>query len=144
MSVTLYNANNPHPAGFIGYRVAVMVASFPKQRYFSIAKGGKMSQHRLANKLNARWLSEQEKGTSYRNNEAMPTARAVNSTGVKGIQKIIDKDKYIVQGSHNKKPFYKTFLITEKGWIAAVTFLAKSKHLTRWRHLIKRGEWNVT
>lgn len=149
MSVTTYNSNKPHPGGFIGHRVAVMVGENHKQRYFSTSKG-QTGQFTLAHKLNAKWLQEKEKFSSYFRNQAVQTSRSVYSTGVRGISKkyVWSNDRqgkpkykhyrYIVQVANNGKNFHRGFPVTESGWFKAVKFLAVSKGLTRWKHLLKR------
>lgn len=151
MSVTLYNAANPHPAGFHGYRVAVMINGKHKQRYFSINRLPKTHQFKLAHKTNARWLEQKTRAETYRNNQAIQTTRALNITGVKGItltycyspdkrgnKKAYKHLRFVVQGSHNSIGFSRGFPATENGWNQAVAYLAKSKNLTRWKHLLKR------
>lgn len=151
MSVVLYNASNPHPAGFHGYRVAVMVDGTHKQRYFSINRAPKTEQFNNAHKTNAAWLKQKERVQTHRDNQAIQTIRSQYGTGVKGIaikicyspdkkgnSKAYKHKKYVVQGQHNGKGFSRSFPITDTGWENAVTYLAKSKELTRWKHLLTR------
>ena len=154
MSVTYYSRANPHKGGFIGFRVAVMVNMRHRQRYFSTKNPGDYDhQFKLAHKLNEKWLEEKEKADRKRSNAAIPTIRNKYSTGVRGvsIKYTYSRDrkgnrqayrhlKLVVQGSHNCVLFKKDFPPTQQGWIDAVTYLAKKKHLTRWRHLLDRYE----
>ena len=152
MSVKYYSRKNPHPGGFIGFRVTVMVNGEYRQKWFGCAKGGYNYKEAfiLAHKLNARWLQEQYIHRRQREIQCRPTVR--NKTpGVKGIYKrtVYSRDKkgnpkayandrYVVQISHKGRLYNKTFPQTEKGWEEAVRFVAKTKGLPRWRHLIER------
>ncbi len=152
MSVTLYDERNPHPAGFRGYRVAVMVDGNHKQRYFTINQyETKATQHKEAHKINATWLQQKERVQIHRDNQAIQTTRSNYGTDVRGIalKDVFNHDRrgnprayknrrFIVQGQHNGKPFGKNFLPTKAGWKKAVAFLAKSKNLSRWKHLLER------
>lgn len=152
MSVKYYSRNKPHPGGFIGFRVAVMVAGNHKQKYFSTARSGVYDhQFRLAHKTNAKWLAEKEKGMLRFKNQAIQTSRSTHSTGVRGItkqycyspdrkgnSKAYKRLRYVVQIMNNYKLYHRRFPTTKQGWIDAVTFLAKVKQLTHWKHLLSR------
>lgn len=152
MSVMLYNECNPHPAGFKGYRVAVMVDGKHKQRYFSFNRATKNEQFHEAHKINASWLQQKQRVQTHRDNQAIQTIRSKYGTGVKGIglrycyspdkkgnMKAYKHLRFIVQGQHNGKGFNRAFSVTNKGWEDAVAYLAKSKELSRWKHLLKRN-----
>ncbi len=151
MSVTLYDELNPHGAGFMGYRVAVMVDGNHKQRYFTISNCSKRIQHKEAHKINAVWLQQKERAQIHRNNQAIQTIRSLNGTGVraialayqysrdrKGNSKAYKNLRFIVQGQQDGKGFSRAFIPNQRGWEAAVKYLAKSKNLSRWKHLLKR------
>jgi len=151
MSVVLYSHACPHPAGFIGYRVAVMIDGKHKQKYFSLNRAPKLEQHKKAHKLNARWLQEKERRQTYRDNQAIQSVRSIHGTGVKGIalrycyspdkrgnKKAYKHKRFVVQGSNNLKGFNRGFEVTTQGWYDAVAYLAKQKQLSRWKHLLKR------
>ncbi len=160
MAIYEYN-DGDHGGGFIGLRVAVKVGDIHIQRYYSFRRRASNKTGLLINRnyrkfvtteeekalrkaaktYEAKLLMKQAKVTQKRKNQATPTSRSTTGTGVRGI--ILYQGYLQVQGSHNKKPFYRKFNIEpdiEKAWEDAVRFYAKSKKLTRWRHLIKRRE----
>lgn len=154
MSIFDYTKKN-HPAGFVGYRVSIMVEGDHKQKYFStngMTASERLSKYVQARELEKTWIKDKEKAMQKFRNEAAPTKRSTRATGVRGISigYVYSPDKkgnkraykhlrYIVQGSHFKEVFHGTFPVTEKGWKDAVKFLAKNKNLTRWKHLLERN-----
>lgn len=132
-----------HPAGFIGYRVSVMVDGDHKQKYFStrgMTGSGRLAEYIKAKRLNDKWLVLKSRAETKRTNKAMPSKRCINSTGVKGIsyRNAPEGERYIINGSYQKTAFNKIFPFTSEGWIAAVKYLAKKKHLKNWKHLLER------
>lgn len=132
-----------HPAGFIGYRVSVMVDSVHKQKYFN-TKGmtghERLSKYLKATRLHNEWLALKAIAETKRTNKAIPTKRCINSTGVRGIstRNAPEGKRYTVNGSYQKAQFHKVFPFTQEGWKAAVKYLAKKKHLKNWKHLLER------
>jgi len=152
MSVYNYNGKN-HPYRYVGFRVSVMVDNKQKQKYFNcrgLTKKEKESVLEAARKLESQWLVLKEKAQKKRDNKALHTRLAVNTTGVRGITTTTEHYKkngrftggsrnvYQVQIQHNGVQYFKRFPLTDKGWALAVKFLAKAKQLTRYKHLIAR------
>lgn len=153
MSIFDYTVKK-HPAGFKGYRVAIAVGGDPRQKYFStngMDAHEKLSQYVKARELEKKWIIEKEAAAQKAKENAVPTARARASTGVRGISKRIvcsgsrhDPDivyrnlRYVVNGSHLEEKFHHTYPVTKQGWRDAVKFLAEKKHLTKWKHLLER------
>ena len=153
MSIYDYTVKK-HPAGFKGYRVSVMVDKVHRQKYFSTNGDDAyttLSKYAQARELEKKWLEDKEAALKKFTSEATPTIRSKCSTGVRGIslnvahsrdrkgnKKGYSHLRYIVQGSHLKVPYHARFPVTDKGWKAAVKFLALKKNLTRWKHLLER------
>ena len=152
MSIYDYT-EKPHPAGFVGYRVAVMVDGKFKQKYFNTRalNADKEKLYKKAQEIDQAWLEQKEKAEQSRNNKAVAMTHAIHSTGVRGIslnwryspdrygnKRAYKKMRYSVYVMKKGKRFARTFPSTQDGWVAAVEYLAKSKGLSRWRHLLDR------
>jgi len=163
MAIYEYNEGD-HNGQFQGLRVAVSIDSKVKQKYFSFRCNGKyvsLTKERTLRKeakaLEQQWKEEQAIFRAKRIANAIETFRGEPSysTGVRGIQlKFAIENKFrgnewrrysypvfIVSGSTKGVRFQDRFWINsgyEKAWINAVKFLAKSKGIKDYDHLIKR------
>lgn len=162
MTVHIYNEGD-HPGQFQGIRVVRMVRGELKQRYFSFREryGGEYywitpaeeaRRFQEAQRLDRAWAKQQERFASQQRHAAQPRRGGVRTTGVAGIvadwqirkraDNVFIYPVFLVHGSHLRQLFYSTFGISQcgfdEGWEKAVTYYARQKELSRWRHLIRR------
>ena len=126
-----------HKAGFIGIRVAVMVNSKLKQKYFSFKSTDKSEDEILssAKMLHAKWMMEKNLASSKRNIASKETRRVSSpfSTGIKGIKFRISYNTcyFYVQGKTDDIRFNQNFSINKYGyemaWFKACEYLQKHK-----------------
>ena len=162
MSIYEYKQGD-HKAGFIGWRVAVLVGDKYKQKYFNTR--GITNQFELdvfekqAQQLNAEWNFERKLISNQKKLECKEVrnfASSIFNTGVSGIKmkfridskfRAGEKRKYyapifVVAGSTDKKRFFRVFNILKLGydwaWMNAVQFYAEQKNMNHFSHLLER------
>jgi len=142
MSIYKYDDENPHKAGFRGYRVVVSVNGMYKQKYFPL------SAEKEARNLEKELLFLQSLEQHKRMAEMTPNLRSVFATPVNTIRqrfvrikttkpsgKVYDTftPEYIVNGSYKNERYHKVFNIKERGadnaWMLAVNAAASYKGL---------------
>lgn len=159
MTLSVYEINpKEHPDAYHGLRVSVQFGGVHHQRYFNFRDKTprEIKQFRAdAYALEENWLAEKIKAKIRFDNQANDFRVSEYSTGVRGIHKklVYSHDlhgnnkaysamKFVVQGRKDGRNFCGTFHIETLGekeaWTQAVTFYAKSRKLTRWKHLLKR------
>ena len=137
-----------HKGGFIGVRVAVMIDGKHKQKYFSYKLSDKSEEeiYKEAEQLHREWLMLKSLANSQNQREAKEMRRVTSpySTGVKGIKFNISHSRsyFFVQGSTDKKPFYKHFSINDYGydlaWYKACEYLQSKKNYSIFDNIYKR------
>ncbi|MBV1869938.1 MAG: hypothetical protein KUG76_03440 [Gammaproteobacteria bacterium] len=146
---------------FFGYRVRRVIGGVPHQHYFSLLGNGKRLKGKeraevefSAEKLDLKLEKQQTKARRSRERESIPSNRAGDPLGVKGISV---RSKRTVRGEKSYsytvfqvncmskiegKPICTTFSIDAHGWegawLQAVRFYAKHKGLRQYGHLVKR------
>lgn len=162
MTVTVYDATNPHPGKFVGIRVCRCVDGRLRQKYFPFRRDGEYisaeEEHAVwirAQALDATWKAEQAMCRRARERLAMPTARAAWHTTVRGIRFVWLRDF-----KHGRTYFTPAFEVCaasrsredstpitrfriprlgyEDAWREAVRTLARLKEIRDYAHLLRR------
>ncbi len=163
MSIYEYKKGD-HKAGFIGWRVAVLVGDKYCQKYFNIRKVTNEEElnaiEKEAKSLDAKWNFERKLISDQKKlecKEKRSHASSIYNTGISGIKMKFGASgggvrgkkgrKYytpffLVSGSTNNKRFIKNFNIITNGydwaWMKAVKYYADEKGIEHYSHLLER------